>query len=141
MKKFLSMAAMVVTIAVALSSQAEAKFWLLSSFSAGATGPGLRGELGNNLVYDVYINSNFLAPPTAQTTPLYVDLYMGSWGIAAVSPNLRTGITNWQLQYAAEQWINDKIGIGVSVNLIDYAQQTKGLGIATGLNSYVMVAL
>ena len=143
MKKFFSLAAFLVIAAMAMSSQAEAKYWLVSSFSAGATGPGLRGETGN-LVWDVYPTLTYrsTAPAaTNKTIPIYFDIYSGSWGLGVYSADIGAGVDNFQLQYAAEQMFNDKIGVGVSVNVIDYRNLLKTIGVATGLNSYIIVAL
>ena len=141
MKKILSVAAFMLVLGISSSAMAEQKMWLVTSLmdAASGRGAGLRTEVGSLLV-DVH--PNFVRSGSTNTMPLYIDAYMGLWGVAFNSTDLLgSGTNNLQLQFAAEQWINEKIGVGAACNVVDYTINSGAIGILTGLNSYIIVAI
>ena len=141
MKKSLMILALVAMVGLMGTAEAKSKMYLVAAdVTAGSV--GIRGTMGN-LSIDVWPGAGGSGITLGSTTviPLYVDVYMGNLGVAFSSTGLTTtGATNKvQFQFAAEKMLNDDLGFGAYLNVVDYNLTAKTTALFSSLQSYVIV--
>lgn len=109
-----------------------------SMTTAGKTSGGLRLDLGSGFVTDGTLAMVDDTSGTSKTTYEYwADVYYGVWGLAV--SGTETSVASIALMYALEQPVNDKISLGIAVNLVTMGG---GSGVATQfVNNYDIYAV
>ena len=104
----------------ALFMPADGAPYLYANMPGGAMGGGIGFDLGNGKAIDFCAFSTHSSADSSQS--LYADYFWGDWGtaITMTRPSLNGNIIyDLGLQYAIEKDINEKIALGISVNLLD----------------------
>lgn len=135
---------------------AKTKMYLVANSHPGGTTDGTAASVGvrvpvGSLSVDIWpmVSMAKVGSTTTTTIPFYVDAYMGNLGVAFASTGLTTtGATNKvQLQFAAEKMLNDDLGFGAYLNIVDYTLSggsgttaTSGsMSFLSALQSYVII--
>jgi hypothetical protein len=108
-------------IAIMLGNPAIGAPYLYANMTGGAMGGGIGFDLADGRAIDFSVSS--LHSCSNSSHSYYCDYYIGNWGIAAtINRPASNSELNYDLglQYALEQAINEKISLGISVNIIDY---------------------
>ena len=155
MKKSLMILALVAMVGLMGTAEAaKTKMYLVANSHPGAVdgaaSVGVRVPVGN-LSVDIWpmVSMAKVGSTTTTTIPFYIDAYMGNLGVAFASTGLTTtGATNKvQLQFAAEKMLNDDLGFGAYLNIVDYTLSggsgttaTSGsMSFLSALQSYVII--
>ena len=122
----MSVAALLVIMAVTMASEANAQLWFVSNLS-GAAGSGVRFAAGNLLVD---VAPAFTKPGSGSSTlGLYADAYMGDWGVGINMADLmNSGQNNVYLQMAKEYTLVKGVAVGGAINVLDFQLNGTGSG-------------